>query len=284
MKEKKKTFAISEDRMFSSVLSQNKDLVKLLVETVLGIKIGEVTHIEPQRVMDFETGIRSFRLDVYFEDSNGDAFDVEMETPRDLNKLHLLPVRAFTYSSGIFHHKYPKGTKFENIRNTYVIFLCLHDPFGDGLAMTKEGQCNMGSSSKEVKHCIQYLYLNCSAKVWNVSDELKALLDYLAGRPHMKTKLTEGLQSVVNRYNKSEDWRKWAMLFEYRLIEEREEAFTKGKMQGKTLGIAEGKKLDQVSMAEKMIRRGDSNEEILALTDCLKQKDLEKLRRKVRLE
>ena len=66
------------------------------------------------------------------------------------------------------------------------------------------------------------------------------------------------------------------MLFEYRLIEEREEAakeaFTKGKM------------LEQVSMAEKMIRRGYSDEEILALTDCLKQKDLEKLRRKVRLE
>ena len=78
------------------------------------------------------------------------------------------------------------------------------------------------------------------------------------------------------------------MLFEYKLREAAEEAYAKAykKAFAKEYkkAIAQGKTEDRVSMAEKMLRRDYPDGEILAIIGDLKQEDLEKLRRKIRLE
>lgn len=281
MEGNKKSFTISDDRMFCSVLSQNKELAKLLVETVLGFEIGDVVYINSQQVMHYEADMRSMRFDVYLEDSYDDAFDIEMENTRDPNKLSILPVRSDAYAAAAFTEKYQKGTKYEDVKNTYVIFLCLHDPFGMGLAKYECIKTFKDDRTAEVRDIFPAIFCNCEAIVWNVGDELKSLLRYLAGKPHDKTRLTERLQNAVNRYNKNERWRKWAMTFGEQLEEAKEEGIALGKIEGKIEGITQGALQSQNSIAEKMIRKGYPDGEILELADQLKPENLQELRRKI---
>ena len=88
------------------------------------------------------------------------------------------------------------GEAYENLPDTYVIFICDFDPFGDGLyRYTTNTVCRETGNS--INDGIVTIYLNAHGKnSTDIPDELLQFLDYVKniGR---KENTTEGKQKVL---------------------------------------------------------------------------------------
>lgn len=79
--------------------------------------------------MAYHSEYHGVRLDVYAADANRTRFNVEMQVT--LQKF--LPKRSRYYHDQIDMDALLTGDSYENLPDTYVIFICDFDPFGDGL-------------------------------------------------------------------------------------------------------------------------------------------------------
>ena len=84
------------------------------------------------------------------------------------------------------------------------------------------------------------IFLNCNAIRENVSDKVKDLLDYIAGRSEGHFELTQKIDSAVRQVNEDHEWRKWAVTFEEKLREAREDGCAEGLEKGLEKGREEG--------------------------------------------
>jgi predicted transposase/invertase (TIGR01784 family) len=284
-------YPFSDDRMFCTVMSENPELLRKTLELLLDTKIRKIVSTSSQKVWNYHKDVMSVRFDVFLEDGSRAYYDLEMETTKDGTKLKLLPKRARMYSSLSDSTRQPTGTKYEDIGKTYITFICLHDPFGYGLAKyTGIPQCKeTHEADADVDNGVMCVYFNANAKQWNVNKEVEAFLKYVAGVEHEDIELTVQIEEAVKRYNENEDWRQWAMTFGDRLEEAREEARAEGKAEGKAEGREEGKaeerregrKRFQTETIRRMIRLGYNDKAIQAAVGVADVNEIKKLRKMI---
>ena len=78
--------------------------------------------------MQESVGSKGVRFDVYTKDDNR-IFDIEIQTTINAN----LSRRARYYQSMIDTDSLARGEKYSRLKDSYVIFLCLSDPFDESL-------------------------------------------------------------------------------------------------------------------------------------------------------
>lgn len=254
--QERRNYKFQDDKMFCTVLAKNPDLAKELIEVILGIEINRVECVNAQKILNYAYDVRSVRFDVYLKDGNGVIYDVEMETTGDTKKLKFLPRRSRYYAGAIDTGEYPEGTEFQDIKDTYIIFICLHDPFKPfGLA---KYTCRVRCEENEdvnVNDGVTYIYLNCSAINKNVSNELAELLDFVAGKDAGENALTQRINDAVTRINDDPEWRRWAVTLEQKLREARTE------------GILEERKAAVITLYETLLKIFNSVERALRETE-----------------
>ena len=267
----KNYYHFSDDRMFCTVMSENPELLRKTLELLLDTKIRKIVSTSSQKVWNYHKDVMSVRFDVFLEDGSRAYYDLEMETTKDGTKLKLLPKRARMYSSLSDSTRQPTGTKYEDIGKTYITFICLHDPFGYGLAKyTGIPQCKeTHEADADVDNGVMCVYFNANAKQWNVSREVEAFLKYVAGVEHEDIELTVQIEEAVKRYNENEDWRQWAMTFGDRLEEAREEA------------RAEGIRKKEKQFITQMIRMGFDDKTIQTAVEIKDVNEIKKLRKMI---
>ena len=221
------------DRMFCSVLMRNPDLARELLELILEVKIEPVECINAQQVLNYSTDRKSVRLDVFLKDVQRIAYDLEMETGKNPARLKILPVRSRLYAGALDMELYPSGADYKDVQPAYVIFLCLHDPFGRGLAKYSCSVTCAQDHSAGVQNGLTYVYLNCNADIWNISDELCSVLSYIRDGIICENELVKRIDSVVRQYNEDCEWRRWFMTFEQKL----NERFEDGRDQERKMAI-----------------------------------------------
>ena len=122
-----KDLTIRDAFMFAVVMS-DPEICRRVLELALGIPISEV-HIQTEKTMAYHSEYHGVRLDVYAADVDRTRFNVEMQVT--LQKF--LPKRSRYYHDQIDMDALLAGDFYENLPDTYVIFICDFDPFGDGL-------------------------------------------------------------------------------------------------------------------------------------------------------
>ena len=116
---------IKDAFMFYAVMSDPKQCRKLLT-MVLEMEILEVT-VCGENVVAYHPDYRGVRLDVLAkEKENLRRFNVEMQAKLETG----LVKRSRYYHSQIDMDALLAGQKYENLPDTYVIFICDFDPFG----------------------------------------------------------------------------------------------------------------------------------------------------------
>ena len=108
---------IGDNYMFGSVMMEN-DNCRQLLERVLEMPISRVEVIK-EKSMIYHPKCKGVRLDVYAKDENNTHYDVEMQ----LLKRDALPKRSRYYHSQMDMELLTSGAKYENLPNTYVIFI-----------------------------------------------------------------------------------------------------------------------------------------------------------------
>ena len=116
-----------DDFLFCKILTDRPDIAKELLELILNIKIKKVVP-HKQMPIDITSNARGIRLDVYLEDEDETVYDLEMQTT--IKKE--LPKRLRYYQGMIDLNLLNKGAKFNELKKSYVIFICMDDPFTDG--------------------------------------------------------------------------------------------------------------------------------------------------------
>lgn len=123
----KQKMVFTHDFVFKEVMS-NEDICRLFLETFLKIKVDHIEYSQKELEAKERFKDRGVRFDVYVKGSNA-VFDIEMQTTNndDLFK------RARYYSGRIDANALGAGAKFREMKDSYVIFICLSDALKGGL-------------------------------------------------------------------------------------------------------------------------------------------------------
>ena len=97
---------------------------------------------------------KSVRFDVYTKDDKR-IFDIEIQTTNQKN----LPKRARYYQSIIDMDNLSHGEKYSQLKDSYIIFLCLSDPFDEKLPMYFFWKyMQIRAEKKSRRWCVQTLF------------------------------------------------------------------------------------------------------------------------------
>ena len=262
-----KDLTLTDDYLFSQIM-KDEDFCKLFLEMLMGIKITKVIYLEAQKEVNLFPQTKGIRMDVYLEGDN-EIYNIEMQT----GHKHNLVKRMRYYHSAIDVDSLLRGNPYDQLKKSYVIFICNFDLCGDGFPVY-ESQTVWKQNGREIgDEQIKVVY-NTSAFEKAQDPRLRALLQYLStttvtdearpiadkvaafkrlfpdGRPHMKYEL--------DLYDK---WRE-------------------GRAEGIKEGIEQGQKNGILQTALKALKQGVPLETVASFTG-ISITELEKLQHTV---
>lgn len=112
--------------LFAAAL-QDEEICRNLLEIVLNKEISRVkAHAEHTLFLDSD--FKSVRFDVYASDEDEVSYDVEMQNDDARN----LPKRCRYYQGEMAVTSLKPGEDYNQLKPSYIIFICSFDPFGKG--------------------------------------------------------------------------------------------------------------------------------------------------------
>ncbi len=202
--EKWERLTFADNYIFCKVMETNPDVCKEMLELLLNIKIDRIEMPETERTMKTDFNSKGIRLDVYVKDGTGRCFDIEIQT--SIEKELALPKRTRYYQGLMDVDSVFAGTKYKNLNETYVIFLCLGDAFGFGLPVyTFENTC---AENPEIKmnDGTHKIFFNAKKYDTMKSEELKSFFKYLCGKEPASS-FSEKISAIVERIKMNARWR-----------------------------------------------------------------------------
>ena len=242
MKQRIKTFdelTIHDDFLFC-IIMRDPAYCKPFLERILNIAIQKISYPQSQKTIDLTADAKSIRLDIYVEDDTHTLYNVEMQTTPNRN----LPKRTRYYQDLIDLDHLNKGDDYEELRPSFIIFICLFDLFGeDRYVYTFENRC-LESAYLGLNDQTQKIFINTKGKKGPIQDNLKALLQYI-DTGTVSDPYTQNLEEAVKLAKSNQKWRRDYMTFSLKLKEEfsqgRKEGFREGREEGLRAGHAEGR-------------------------------------------
>ena len=194
--------SISNDFLFGKVI-QNPELCKELLQRILpDLKIDRIEYPELQKSINVDMDAHSVRLDVYVKDDRETVYDIEMQ----VSDTKELPKRSRYYQGMIDLQLVDAGQHYKKLNKSYIIFICPFDLYGKGRHIyTFENICKEDNSIFMGDEAVK-IFLNADGTMDDVSRELKAFLDYVAGQKP-KDSYVEKLEEAVQEAKKNREWR-----------------------------------------------------------------------------
>ena len=190
----------TDDYMFGHVL-RNPDICKELLERLLHIKIEKVEFPELQKTISNFYESKGIRLDVYVKDSDK-IFDIEIQNNSEIN----LPRRTRYYQSMLDMDNLLKGEDYYNLRESFIIFLCQFDPFGQNLPCYTFVNTCREKKSLELKDGTTKVFFNSTAYSQEQDVEISALLRYISTKIPTDD-FTSRVNSIVESSKNNEKFR-----------------------------------------------------------------------------
>lgn len=245
---------ISNDFLFGKIM-QDSELCKELLQRILpDLEIDHIEYPELQKEIKPDVDAKSIRLDVYVRDGRGTIYDIEMQ----VTDTKELPKRTRYYQSIIDLQLIDKGQHYKLLKPSYIIFICPFDVFCQGRHIyTFENICkedtNIALGDGAVK-----IFLNADSEMDDVSRELAAFLDYVAGK-ETDDSFVKKLDDAVKMAKKNREWRHEYMTLLMRDQENMEKGIEKG--------IEKGTLQERRKIIIKMIGQGFNDVQIMSVCE-----------------
>ena len=233
-KKQLKELTIKDNFMFGAVMMDEENC-KGLLERVLQIPIDHV-EISKEKSIVYHPEYKGVRLDVYAKDENQTRYNVEMQ----VQKKPALGKRSRYYQSQMDMELLLAGEDYTELPNTYVIFICDFDPFGEEkYQYTFQIACRE-SSEVNLEDGRTIIFLSTHGKNKNeVPEELVTLLQYMredvnGSEREYHDSYVERLQKFIREVKSNREMEERFMVFEEMLREERAEGRLEGREEGRT--------------------------------------------------
>ena len=221
-----------DDDFMRCIFRDNIPLAQLVLRIVTGRSDLEVKSLETQRDMKRLVGARSICLDAYAEDSKGRKIDLEVKrSDHGAGKR-----RARYHSSCMDAENLDAGQNFDELPETYTIFITENDVLGKGMAVYPVERVNM-VTGEPFEDGSYILYVNGAYR--DESDIGKLMHDFSCWNPD---DMHIGLLRETTRYYKenAEGVEIMCRAFEEVREEARAQGFEQGVEQGIERGIKQG--------------------------------------------
>lgn len=230
---------IKDNFMFGAVMLEEENCRRLL-ELILGFPIEKV-EVDREKSMIFNPDYKGIRLDILAKDEAGTHYNVEIQAV----KHKALCKRSRYYHSQMDMELLLSGEEYESLPNTYVIFICDFDPFGEGkYRYTLETKCRE-SESVVVEDGRTSIFLNTHGT--NEQEESETFVKFMK---YVRAELGESmddyeddfvrkLQRTVKKVKQSREMGVRYMSFYEMLKEERSDGREEGRIVGRIDSVME---------------------------------------------
>ena len=230
--------------MFGTIM-KNERICRGVLERLLHMKIGKIEYPTLQKSISPFYESKGIRLDVYAAD-NSRIFDIERQTniTPDLGK------RSRYYQSMMDSDNLLKGQSYRELKESYVLFICLSDPFKQRLPVyTFKNTCeeNPAVSLNDKSYKVFY---NASAYEKESDKELFALLQYIS-RKQASSPLTDEINGLVEQAKRNEAFRSSYLSMNLREYDLRRMGREEGIAIGERRGISIGEQRGMLTGIEK---------------------------------
>ena len=207
------------------------------METILGIKVGEIEFLTSQHEIEINPESKSITLDVYLRDEKK-VINVELQNGHRLE----LPKRSRFYQAAADIDNTQPGGTYSQMKDNYVIFICTFDPFLQGKAFYKfENICLDCSPPLPLKDGTYKFFLNTMADDLTLLDpELKLFYDYIR-KGRADSDLARTIDNKIAVIKENIEVRGKYMTYTTRIAEAKSEAFEDGFSAGEEHGFSLGR-------------------------------------------
>lgn len=170
--------------------------------------------------------VKAVRLDIYVEDRKGTVYNIEMQVAAKRN----LPKRSRYYQGMIDLNSIERGARYNSLKKSYVIFICMFDPFEKNLPIyTFSNHCKE-MPDLELGDRTTKVFVNPYGDTKELTEEIKAFFEYLK-EELTQTDFTKKLYEEVEKARENKEWRREYMAWISELEESKEEAREEGREQ-----------------------------------------------------
>ena len=251
---------IQDDYMFKLIMSIKHICLNLLQE-ILHMEIRDIHYLETEKSMDARYQGKGIRMDVYVRDDAATVYNIEMQTTKGRDGE--LPRRARYYQGMIDMDLLGKGVYYDDLRQTYIIFICTFDLFGlDERIYTFRNRC-VEQPEIELGDGTTKIFLNAKGLKGNVDEELEDFLQYVDGK-EARSRFAQEMAQEVERVKRQDEMRREfvTLYMEYQkhhregLAKGIEQGRREGRREGREEGRTEGRQLGIAHIAMNMLRAG----------------------------
>ena len=261
LQKKYKELKFTDDFMFGKILVNNPEICRKLLELLLDVKIKRISYPEKQKTIEILADGKGIRLDVYVDDENGTIYNIEMQTTLKRE----LPKRSRYYQGMIDMHLIERGGRYKDLKQSFVIFICLSDPFGYHLPVYRFENICVQNKDILLKDEAVKVFINADGDLTGLPEDLVAFLKFLKGIM-VENELVQLIDSEIKKARKHEEWEVEYMTLYLRDLENqdlgREEGIEIGMERGLEQGRAEGHIRGLTALVDTIRSFTDNKEEI----------------------
>lgn len=228
MKKPFKELDLSNAFLFAAAL-EDEETCQQVLEIILGFPVSKV-KVRAEHTLLFSSDFRSIRLDIYASDEMQVMYNIEMQNSDEKN----IAKRSRYHQAEMDVMSLKPGEDFNDLKPSYVVFICTFDPFGYGLyRYTFEQKClerNLKLNDGTTK-----IFLNTRGK--NADEVPKALIHFLkyveqSTDEYVASIEDEAVEKIHNKVKQLKEWRELEASYMYfeELLEERQK---EGKAEAK---------------------------------------------------
>ena len=208
---------IKDNFLFGAVMSVEENC-KGFLEMVLGFSIAQVV-VSKEKSIVYHPEYKGVRLDIYAEDENHTHYSVEMQ----MKKKTALGKRSRYYHSQMVMEALTSGEDYETMPDTFVIFVCDFDPFGEHLyCYTFGNECREKKVPAELVRFLKFVTADLEESEEDFQD-----------------KLVKRFQETIHNIKADREMGERYMIFEEMLREEKQEGRQEGLLEGRIEGRIE---------------------------------------------
>ena len=224
---------IKDNFLFGAVMSVEENC-KGFLEMVLGFSIAQVV-VSKEKSIVYHPEYKGVRLDIYAEDENHTHYNVEMQ----MKKKTALGKRSRYYHSQMVMEALASGEDYETLPDTFVIFVCDFDPFGEHLyCYTFGNECRENKNAKLDDGSYTIFLSTKGENEEEVPVELVRFLKFATAdleesEEDFQDELVKQFQETIHNIKTDREMGERYMIFEEMLREEKQEGRLEGRLEGR---------------------------------------------------
>ena len=223
------------------MVMRDEGICRKLLGCVLGLDVERIDYHAVEHALEPALGARGVRLDAFVK-GDGRVYDVEMQASRE----PFLGERMRYCQSAMDSTLLAKGSGYDELPESWVVFLCDYDPYGRSLAAYGFERTCREDPSVDAGCRAHWLVLNAHGWESEPDEGLRNLLRYVRDGK-VADSLTAEIDAAVSVVNDDPARREAIMGFitmehNMRVHERaaRQEGIAEGRAEGRAEGIAEG--------------------------------------------